>query len=505
MLVLAVLVMVVYSPSTANEFVWDDHFFVETNASVQGKAPVSAFWLKPVKYERAVLPLWRPVPLTLYAGLWAIVGNSPAVFHLAGVLVHAGVVLLLFQWLTGMGAGRGVAFTAAAIYAVHPFLTSAVAYVAGMADPLAALFSLAALLFWRDAFLRFETAPAASRWQKRLLLGGLAWFCALLCKEWTLMVPLLAAIAFAGDRRKKSAANLRVWKMGLWLCLLIAGIYVCWRSEIFAKAELVTTVRMDLGERIACAVMSFGFYQLGGLLPFNLRMDRYYALTNPEFWWWFSAGAALLIYWLYLLRNHAGALVRSGAWRGFAWFWILWLFHSNLPFVLNAHVAEHWMYFAFIGLAWALTDLWTAAEPSLKPRTRGAIVVCLVALGLFWAGRSFVRQLDWQDDFVFFARNIEAGADTSRSHLSLGSAYAREGEFEKAAEHFARVLEKDPGHFQATMALARCHYFMRDYAKAAAIAGQLRARYPTDPILEWFERDCLKGLEKKKAAGKVNQ
>jgi hypothetical protein len=499
MLVLAVLVLLVYSPSTANEFVWDDHFFIETNASVQGRAPVSSFWLKPVKYERAVLPLWRPLPLTIYAALRAMFGNSPLAFHLAGVLIHAGVALLFFRWLAGMGSSRPVAFAAASLYAVHPYLTSAVAYVAGMADPLAAFFSLTALLFWRDAFLRFETAPHSSRWQKRLLAGSLAWLCALFCKEWTLIVPLLAAAAFAGDGRKKSPENLKVWKAGLWSCLLIAGVYVCWRSEVFAKAELVATVRMDFLERIACAVMSFGFYQLGGLLPLNLRMDRYYALANPEFWWWFAAGVALMVYWFLALRSFAGAWYRSGAWRGFAWFWILWLFHSNLPFVLNAHIAEHWMYFAFMGLAWAGADLWTAFGQSLRPGTRGALLASLAALGLFWSGRSFVRQLDWENDFVFFHRNIEAGADTSRSHLSLGSAYAKEGEFEKAAEHFSKALEKDPANFQAAMALARCHFFMGDYARAAAIVKQLRVRYPTDPVLEWFERDCLKRVESKKS------
>ena len=502
MLLLTVLVLIVYSPASTNEFVWDDHFFIEGNPAVQGKAPLSSLWLKPVKYERAVLPLWRPLPLTVYAALRSVFGTSAAAFHLASVLLHAAVAVLLFLWLVEMRLPRPAAFVASALYAVHPFLTSAVAYVAGMADPLAAFFSLAALLFWREAFQSFEASPHSSRWQKRLLAGSLAWLCALFCKEWALVVPLLAVTAFAGDGRKKFRENLGIWKAGFWTCLFIAGVYVCFRSEVFAKSELISTLRMDFRERIACAVMSFGFYQLGGLFPLNLRMDRYYQLAKPEFWWWFAAGASLLTCWFFAARKFGSAWRRSGAWRGFTWFWIFWLFHSNLPFVLNAHVAEHWMYFAYMGLAWAGADLWTSCSSSLRPRTRGIVCTVLVLLGLFWAGRSFARQLDWQDDFVFFRRNIEAGADTTRSHLSLGSAYAREGDFANAAAHFSKVLEKDPGHFQATVALARCHYFGGDYAKAAAIVKQLRARHPADPVLRWFEADCVKALERKKSESK---
>lgn len=498
-LLLTVLVLVVYSPSGANEFVWDDHFFVEGNAAVQGKAPLSSLWLKPVKFERAILPLWRPLPLTVYAALRSVFGTSAAAFHRASVLLHAAVALLLFLWFVEMRISRPVAFAASALYAVHPFLTSAVTYVAGMADPLAAFFSLTALLLWQRAFRSVGDAPQGKLWQKGLLAGCLAWLCALFCKEWALLVPALAAISFAGGGRKRSAGESLFWKAGFWTCLFIAGIYVCFRSEVFAKSECISSIRMDFLERIACAVMSSGFYQLGGLFPVNLRMDRYYHLAKPEFWWWFMAGASLLFGWFFAVRQFKDAWFKSGAWRGFAWFWIFWLFHSNLPFVLNAHVAEHWMYFAYMGLAWAGADLWTSCAPSLRPRARGIVGMTLVLFGLFWAGRTFARQLDWQDDFVFFQRNIAAGADTTRSHLSLGSAYAREGDFANAAAQFSKVLEKDPGHFQAAVALARCHFFMGDYAKAAAIVRQMRARHPADPVLGWFEADCIKALQAKKA------
>lgn len=494
------LILVVYSPSPANEWVWDDHFFVEQNAVVQGKAPVSNLWTQPVRFERSVLPLWRPLPLSAHALLRAAAGSVPAIFHVASVLLHASVVVLLFLWLREMRVPGPPAFAAAALYGVHPYLTSAVAYVSGVADPLAALFSLLALIAWHRAYLRFGERPGTNAWQKWVLSGCLFWLAALFCKEWTLILPGLAVIAFAGTGRRRAGHGRLFWTVGCWTCLFFAGIYFCFRSEVFAGAETetVTTLRMDFPERIACAVMSLGFYQLGGILPFNLRMDRYYHLARPEFWLWFAAGAALFIAWYAAFKRFGGAWVRSGAWRGLCWFLALWLFHSNLIFVLNAHVAEHWMYFAYMGLAWAAADLWSHFGASLSPGARRVLPAMVLILGLFWSARSFIRQLDWQDDLTFFSRNIEAGADTTRSHLALGSAYAREGDFQKASDHFSRVLEKDPMHFQATMALARCYYFAGDAAKAAAIVRQLRARHPTDPVLQWFEADCVRAMEAKK-------
>jgi len=482
----------------ANEFVWDDHFFVEGNAAVQGKTSLDSLWLKPVKFERSVLPLWRPLPLTVYAALRCLFGTSPVLFHLANVLLHAAVLVLLFVWLVELRVPPATAFVAAALYGVHPFLTSAVTYVAGMADPLAAFFSLIALIAWHRAFRWCEGEPKKSCWQKLLLAGSFSWLCALFCKEWALLLPLLAALSFVGEGGARSHNAQLFRKTGFWTCLFIAGIYVCFRSEVFAKAETITTIQMDWRERIACGVMSFGFYQLGGLFPFNLRMDRYYHLAKPEFWLWFAAGILFVMGWYYSVKRFGSLWIRSGAWRGFGWFLMFWLFHSNLLFVLNAHVAEHWMYFAFMGLAWAGADLWVACGPTLRPSTHRAVLVVLTLFGLFWAGRGFARQLDWQDDFTFFRRNIEAGADTSRSHLSLGFAYAKEGNFPEAADHFAKVLEKDPGNFQAAIALARCQFFMGHYSEAAAMVKQIRMRYPTDPILQWFEKDCVKAMEDQK-------
>src|SRR5690349_16129314 len=96
------LIIAVYSPSIPNEFVWDDHFLIEGNAAVQGKASISTLWLKPIKFERSVLPLWRPLPMTAYAGLQHSFGTSPIIFHLVNVLLHAAVAGLLFAWLLEM-------------------------------------------------------------------------------------------------------------------------------------------------------------------------------------------------------------------------------------------------------------------------------------------------------------------------------------------------------------------------------------------------------------------
>jgi tetratricopeptide (TPR) repeat protein len=249
---------------------------------------------------------------------------------------------------------------------------------------------------------------------------------------------------------------------------------------------------------VAAAVASFGFYHIAGIFPFNLRMDRYYALTEPEFWRWYAAGLVAIVVWLAVCRRFAGRLRRSGAWRGLLWFLMFWFVQSNIPFVLNAHFAEHWMYFAYLGLAWAAADAWSEAKDLLPEAIRQAVVILALCLGFLWAGRSFMRQPDWRDDYVFFESNIRAGADTSRSHKSLALAYARDQRFAEAVPHFVRAVEKDPRDFGARWALARCYFFGGDYAKAAALASELRNEYPKDIVLEGFESHCRKALEERK-------
>lgn len=258
---------------------------------------------------------------------------------------------------------------------------------------------------------------------------------------------------------------------------------------------MAQTIAMAWIDRLICLPASFGFYQVGGLFPVTLRVDRFYGPGSLEYRFWIAAGLILLTAWAWTARRFFNRIRACGAWRGAVWFLLFWFIHSNFPVKLNAHLAEHWMYFGYMGAAWCAADLWPEILPWLGRRGRVAAIVVLAALGTFWAGRSFIRQFDWRHDIVFFQANLDAGARSTRSYFSMGSAFARNGFPGNAIPFFIASVREDPSNAKAFWGLARCYYTLGDYRRAIDAAEGAKKSGSRDPKYDRFIGDCRKALE----------
>ena len=78
---------------------------------------------------------WRPLVTASYIldAQWS--GASPHGFHATNVLLHAVASVLLLALLRRLGLGRAVALAGALVFAVHPALVSAVAWIPGATTP----------------------------------------------------------------------------------------------------------------------------------------------------------------------------------------------------------------------------------------------------------------------------------------------------------------------------------------------------------------------------------
>ncbi|MBV9462911.1 MAG: tetratricopeptide repeat protein [Verrucomicrobiae bacterium] len=466
----------IYSVSLLNEFVWDDLDLVVWDPVVRNEAPISSYWTEPLQRKGWALSFWRPLPSTVYAVTERVVGFEAFAYHLVSIAAHAGVVLMLFEWLRRMGIRDPVAAAASALYAAHPYLTPAVTYVSGLADPLAAFFGLGALILWSEG-------------GRKTFLGCAAWTVALFCKEWALLLPVLAIWTLRRDPGFRASRD-------RWLatCAAIAAVYFSARYVVFKGYPVFHSVPMGWKERIACAIGSLAFYLGGGFLPFRLRMDRLYPLDSAEFWTWAALG--VLIGWLLIrgilrLRREC-----PRALPGIAWFALFWILHSNLLRPLNAHFAEHWMYFAYAGLAWSAAEVWQAKRPASR-----VWILALAAIGIFWAAQNIAWQRKWRDEITLFESNIAAGADAARTHAALGFAYGKKGNYPKASEQFEQALERDPFYYRGLWGLARCEYRFGHYARAVAIARIAARVFPEERgDLDPFIRTCLEKRAGRKPA-----
>jgi tetratricopeptide (TPR) repeat protein len=121
---------------------------------------------------------YRPLVTASYAldAQWS--GVHAAGYHATNVLLHVATCVLVWALLRRLTVGRPAALVGALLFAVHPVLSSAVAWIPGRNDSLLGLLVIGSWL----AFLR-------GRWLVHLLLFALA----LLTKETAVALPLVCA------------------------------------------------------------------------------------------------------------------------------------------------------------------------------------------------------------------------------------------------------------------------------------------------------------------------
>src|SRR6185312_7580495 len=141
-----------YLASLGYGFVYDDGPIIADNPALHAPSGMltawrAAYW--PAEWGRA--GLFRPVVQFIYALLWNASGGSTLLFHSYSVVLYAlcaAVVLRLLARALPMRA----ALIGALLFAAHPLHVESVANVAGSAETIAALASIACAMVILRAF-----------------------------------------------------------------------------------------------------------------------------------------------------------------------------------------------------------------------------------------------------------------------------------------------------------------------------------------------------------------
>jgi Flp pilus assembly protein TadD len=454
-----VLAALVYGMSLANGFVWDDTALVLRDPLIRSWRLIPEGFRHFLFIDATGSNFYRPLQRLTYVADYALHGFAPWGYHLTNILVHAGAAGALFalvRRLTREAAparnATTIAFIVSTIWAVHPIHTSAVVYVSGRADPLAALFGFAALnLILRDRW--FYAAP--------LFLG------ALLSKESGLVALALGVVfAFVKNRRqpRRLAAPLGV-------TLLVLASYAALR---FTADKIEPPILTPPPPPIARPVLAArAFAEYAGLLiaPVNVHMERDVStptggdpqITLPRARmreYQTLAGVVLIIglgFWLrWAKRREPLACTALVA-------FLISYFPISNAFPLNATVAEHWLYVpsAFLLLAATLSVTHLPLTHRLW-RVAGISWVVLLAAG------TVQRIGDWRDQRTFLERTAMAGGGTARMEINLGSLALSEGRLRIALAHFQNALAREPKQPFAILGLGATLTRLGEYAEARA-------------------------------------
>jgi len=498
-LLLAVAVLGVYAPAVRNGFVWDDAALVLRDPLIRSWRLIPEGFQHFLFTDATASDFYRPIQRLTYTLEYAAFGLVPAPYHITSIVCHllAAVALLFFarELLRAFGVAQKTrdwfSILATLVWAIHPLQTSAVAYISGRADSLAAAFGFAGL------YLGLVSSRATGRrWW--ILTGGSAvlFLLSVLSKEagFVFVAAWLAFLLFQKKWREVLRAGVAV--------LFVVVIYLSLRVPA-AHTPPPAASSLPLLVRPVLVARAIAEYTGLILLPLNLHMDRDVETRPSGFsresitgaaWRELQtlAGISLLaafFYWMWRARKRDPAI----------FFLLVLTSISYLPmsgvFPLNATVAEHWLYLptAFLFLAAGLSCWRTLQVVPNRPTQARMLTGALALWILFLGGRTFIRTFDWRDPRTFLERTIAQGGDSARMLINLGGLELSEGRLDEAKKHLHAALKKEPDQPFAVINLAAVAVKEDDFKTA----HELLERAKDMPIVDAQAYELLTILEGK--------
>lgn len=366
---------------------------------------------------------YRPLE-TVWFILNAQVGGADLfIYHLSSMLLHFLAVYLIFLLLKRLSNSEETSLLLSLFFLVHPLFGQAVAWVPGVVDVLATVFSVAAFIF----FLEFID----SQKRKHFVLHLFFFTLALYTKEISVGI-IVICICYLHFIKKEILVsyNKKVFLAG-WLSVF--AVWFMMRDSALQGQDQKNIFEMLLS--IPGNLPAFIQYMGKILLPFNLSVMP--VIGDTTFAW--GAIAILL---------SAGALYFSKEKRN-AWviFSLVWIVIFLLPTFIQTsafrvHQAyEHRMYLPMLGF------LFLAAETDwVKRFSTDSVLSRGVSAGviLFFFIVSFIHIKTFASTKSFLENAVKTSPGSSLAHRNMGIYYQDNNLLKEASEEYLKSLELNP-------------------------------------------------------------
>lgn len=398
-LLLGLVLLVVYWTGLFGDFAFDDYVNIINNVALRMGADSLASMVSAAT-SGISSPMGRPISMVSFALNYQLFGGLPFSFKLTNLIIHYANALLIVSLVWQASAASLLnfrkqhtpllAFTVAAIWALHPMNAMPVLHVVQRMTSLSALFMLAGL----SLYVYGRMAKTLSGRYAIAVSLLVCWPAAIYSKETGLLFPVYVVLfewLLMGSCQTLSRSNIRWW------VLLTGGLLlvVCW-----AKWEwIVGGYRMrdfSLADRLYTQPRVLWFYLQQLLFPIPHWFGLYHddiavsrgLLSPPE-------TLVAIVGWIALVTFAYRQRTRKPLFT-FAIFWFL-ASHLLESTVLPLEIAhEHRNYVASLGLFW-----WLASEllpdGSIRP-LRWPRMILLLGFIVFCGFATSLRSAQWADD-----------------------------------------------------------------------------------------------------------
>jgi tetratricopeptide (TPR) repeat protein len=474
---------VVYLPSLANGFVYDDHLQVLNNPWIRDTSHLreiftSTHWT----FANASTNIFRPFFHLVLLVEYAFFETTPWGYHLFNVTLHA-INSVLVLWVARSLLERDAAarstgsdslwpLAAAIGFGLHPVNVEAVAWISAIPELSYTFFGLATIV----AFVN-DRGWGARYW---LALGLFS--AGLFCKEPALMVLVIVCLHCA--MKEGRAAWTRLVPFAL-----VAIVFFAYRSFVVGGLIASSKTPLTAFEAAINVVPIFARYLVTLVLPTNLTPIHEFhpvrSLDDVRF-----VGASLIVF-VYLgvifrLRRHPVPTLCL------LWIAIAVLPALYLPALAQVVFAERYLYFSSAGFAilcaWLLREAYARLE-SASSMSRSApgskwtaasrtLIACVVVLLVLFAVLDVRQQAVWRSNLTLWSDAAIKSPRDPDVQFNLGQAYHEGGDWRKAMRHYRASLDVAPHYPEPRYNLAAIKFERGYFKEARKEIGRLLAHNP---------------------------
>jgi protein O-mannosyl-transferase len=406
-LVLASITFLVYARTLHLDFTkLDDSIFIVENA--QYNADVKNIG---VSFQRGLFNptkdvYYRPVFLVDFILESRLFGIKPAGYHFTNLLFHIISVILLFLFLKRIKIPPIDSFLLSLLFAVHPVLTQAVAWIPGRNDMLLMIFFLSSFIL----LIKYldKSSPGI------LAMSFLFYLAALFTKETAIIIPvIIGGVSFF---YLKCGWRKLVFPMISWIVAI--AIWIAVRSTAtLAKNWVSPSGMLEAGlDRMGVIL------QYLGKIFFPVNLTVFPMAEDITLIWGILAFIGLAV-----LVVYSKSYTRPLTYIGLFWFIVFLIPVLIVPKSLNDQVFEHRLYLPVIGILIMLSQAFPF-NGTVKPGMKIAIVS---AIALIFSVQSFIRTDYFNDPVTFWTHAVNGSPHSAYAKALLGTKMEDPGDRER--------------------------------------------------------------------------
>jgi len=431
---LVALTALAYAPVLHAGFVWDDDLHVTGNAALRTWHGLVRIWLEP-----GTILQYYPLTHSAWWLQYHVWGFVPVGYHVVNVVLHAASAVVLWRVLLDLGLPG--AWTAAAVFALHPVHVESVAWVSELKNVQSGLFYLLAALAYLRWALPEDAAP-----RTRLYAFSFVFFsCALLSKTVTCTLPVVLALVLwwkTGGLSRRRALGL----VPLAIVGAIAAFVTAWMERHYVGAAGAEWT-LSFPARCLVAGRALWFYAAKLVWPAGLSFVYTRWTIDPRVWWqWTFPLAAVIVVALLAVLARRGARGPLVAALVFIVTLVPALGFIDLYPMRYSFVADHFQYLASIALIVPVVAAGTVTIRRVAPDALSPVAAVLVgALAVFVWRQARVYETPETLWRATLARNPSAWM----AHNNLGLVLEQSKRLDEAAEHFREATRLRPAYPEA--------------------------------------------------------